>query len=241
MRVYFLTTGFLCILYYAVLVYYSGKLRSTFAVFWLLTGGVHLVIGCAPLPACVYTVLLALCAAGWVFFLLVEVCIIRSMFPGRDREADCILILGAQVRGTKITDSLRRRLERAAGYLEQHPGTKAVVSGGQGPGEEISEAEAMAEYLIRRGIFPDRIELEGKSTSTRENFRFSRKYIDARHSRVGIVTNGFHMYRAVLIAKQEGYQELCRIPATSNPVFQVNYLVREFFAVISVWIHHKKN
>ena len=80
--------------------------------------------------------------------------------------------------------------------------------------------------------------LEDKSASTRENLRFSRKYADAERDKVGIVTNDFHIYRSSLIARQEGYRNIYLIPADSNPVFQLNYLVREFFGVIQVCLFH---
>ena len=240
MKYYFLITGILCILYYLMLVYYSRKLRSTFAVFWLLAGGVHLTAGCTPLPAYVYTGLAVVCMAGWICFIGVESLIVTGMFSRRDRETDCIIILGAQVKGTKITDSLKRRLDRAALYLKKYPDTRVIVSGGQGPGEEISEADAMAAYLIRSGIDRERIIREDKSTSTIENLRYSRKYTDPEREDIGIVTNGFHMYRALLIAGQEGYRNAYKIPASSNPVFQINYLMREFFAVVHVWLKMMK-
>ena len=125
-------------------------------------------------------------------------------------------------------------------YLKKYPGTRVIVSGGQGPGEEISEADAMAAYLIRSGIDRERIIREDKSTSTIENLRYSRKYTDPEREDIGIVTNGFHMYRALLIAGQEGYRNAYKIPASSNPVFQINYLMREFFAVVHVWLKMMK-
>lgn len=232
MRYYFLITGVLLVLYYLILVWHSRKLRSTFAVFWLFTGGAHLIIGCAPFPAYMYIFLTAVCCAGWICFISVEIRIFSAMFSGCDRKVDCIIVLGAQVKGKKITDSLKRRLDRAAGYLQEYPDTRVIVSGGRGPGEEISEADAMADYLISSGISGKRISREDQSSSTRQNFRYSRKYIDSEHESVGIVTNGFHMYRAYMIAEQEGYQNIYKIPASSNPVFQLNYLMREFFAVV---------
>lgn len=237
MKYYFLITGILCILYYLMLVYYSRKLRSTFAVFWLLAGGVHLTAGCTPLPAYVYTGLAVVCMAGWICFIGVEALIVTGMFSRRDRETDCIIILGAQVKGTKITDSLKRRLDRAVRYLNAYPGAKVIVSGGRGPGEDITEADAMGDYLISRGVDERRIIREKRSTSTRENLRYSSAFTDPEHDRIGIVTNGFHMYRALLTAGQEGYKNVYKIPASSNPVFQINYMTREFFAVISVWVH----
>lgn len=232
MQIYFLITGILSILYYLVLVFYSGRLRSTFAVFWLILGGAHLVIGCAPLPVYMYPVLGILCMAGWCIFIVIEARIIKAMLSRCGRPVDYIIIPGAQVRGKRITDSLKRRLDKGLEYLRRFPDTRVIVSGGQGPGEDIPEADAMAGYLTDCGISPDRIIRENRSTSTRENFAYSRKFLDPARQSIGIVTNGFHMYRAALIAGQEGYRHIHMIPASSNPVFQINYLVREFFAVL---------
>lgn len=239
MKYYFLITGILCILYYLMLVWHSQKLRSTFAVFWLFVGGAHLVIGCAPLPVYVYTFLTAVCGVCWLCLITVEIKIFSGMYSGYDQRADCIIILGAQVKGKKITDSLKRRLDRAILYLRKFPDTKVIVSGGQGKGEDITEADAMADYLIRFGIDEKKIIREDRSVSTRENLRFSRQFTDPDQGITGIVTNGFHMYRACLIAKQEGYRNIYKIPASSNPVFQLNYLMREFFAVIHAWLKMK--
>lgn len=236
MKYYFLITGVLFLLYYLILVWHSRKLRSTFAVFWLFTGGAHLIIGCAPLPAYMYTFLAVICGAGWSFLIMVEIRIFSAMFSLHEVKVDCIIVLGAQVKGKKITDSLKRRLDRAVIYLKKYPDTRVIVSGGQGPGEEISEADAMAEYLSASGISGKRIDREDESTSTRENLRYSKKFADPEKEKIGIVTNGFHMYRALLIAGQEGYRNTYKIPASSNPVFQINYLMREFFAVVHVWL-----
>ena len=99
--------------------------------------------------------------------------------------------------------------------------------------------DAMAEYLIENGIPEEQIRREDRSTSTRENLRFSRMYADAGKDSVGIVTNDFHIYRSSVIARQEGYRNIYLIPADSNPVFQINYLAREFFGVIHVWVKGK--
>ena len=234
MRIYFCIAGAACLLYYLLLAVYSRRLRSTFAAFWLITGGIHLILGCMPLPVSAEYVLGAACLVGWMVFLAAEFRIVRAMSSSCEERLDWIIILGAQVRGTRITNSLRRRLDRGLSYLGEFPGTKVIVSGGQGPGEEITEAEAMARYLMENGIPEEQIFLEDRSTSTRENLRFSRAFTDPEHDRVGIVTNDFHIYRSGLIAGQEGYRNLYLLPADSNPVFQLNYLVREFFAVFYV-------
>ena len=63
-------------------------------------------------------------------------------------DLDYIIVLGAHVNGTKLTLALLERVRRALLYLEENPGTKAVLSGGRGDGEQISEAEAMYRYLM---------------------------------------------------------------------------------------------
>lgn len=134
MKEYFWILGSLCVLYYLILVIYSRRLRSTFAVFWLLTGGAHLFFGCVPLPAYVESVFGWICLGLWILFLTVEIKICLGMFSKPERGAQWIIILGAQVRGRKITDSLKRRLDAAIHYLEENERTMVVVSGRQGAG-----------------------------------------------------------------------------------------------------------
>lgn len=240
MKYYFLIMGILCLTYYMVLAFYSRRLKSTFAAFWLINGGMHLLLGCMPLSVYMYAVLGFFVLACWILFLAVEYRIVSAMKYRSETEPDWIIVLGAQVRGTRVTESLRRRLDKALEYAEKFPQMKLIVSGGQGPGEEISEADAMAQYLAEKGVDRERICCEDRSASTRENLRYSRKYLDADHDRIGIVTNDFHIYRASVIARQEGYKSLIPIPASSNPVFQLNYLVREFFGVIDTWMQKGK-
>ena len=167
---------------------------------------------------------------------VVEMRILLGMRP--DREADCpfIIVLGAHIQGTKVTGSLSRRLEAAVTYLESHPGTAVIVSGGMGKGEAITEAGAMEAYLRARGISPERILKEDRSTSTRENFAFSSAFIPDKTEPVGVVTNNFHMYRAKEYARRTGYKNPRAIPASSSAVLFLNYAVREFFAVWKMWI-----
>ena len=240
MRNYFWTLGIFCVLYYLILAIYSRRLRSTFAVFWLLTGGAHLFLGCVPFPAYVKILLGWICFGLWSIFLVMEIQICKGMYSKAEDGAQWIIVLGAQVRGKKITDSLRRRLDTVVCYLKKNKETKVIVSGGQGAGEEITEAEAMAEYLIKQGISKDRIRMEDQSTSTRENLRFSRKFLKADQETVGIVTNNFHSYRSKLLAKEEGYDHVFSLSASSNYVFQLNYLVREFFAVMAMKLRKSK-
>ncbi|WP_370458110.1 YdcF family protein [Bacillus sp. BPN334] len=89
-------------------------------------------------------------------------------------DADYIIVLGSKVNGTKPSYSLQYRIDKAAEYLQSHEKTIAIVSGGKGKGEDISEALAMKNGLMKLKIAEDRIIMEDKSTSTDENIKLSK-------------------------------------------------------------------
>lgn len=107
----------------------------------------------------------------WMIFFCVEVLILCAMISVAPKNMKYIIILGAQIRGKRVTEALKRRLDRGIRYLNENPETIVIVSGGRGKGEDITEAEAMAEYLENCGIDANRICLEEKSTSTYENLK----------------------------------------------------------------------
>ncbi len=236
MKLYFLLTGCICLFYYIIMWIYSKKWNSTFVLFWPDVGGVHLILYFLVLPKTPGIVLNVLIFCGWVLFVIVEAQIIMAMYKTAGKHCAYLIILGAQVRGTRITSSLRHRLDAALVYLQENQETQVIVSGGQGKGEEISEAEAMAGYLMEHGIEKERIRLENTSTTTWENLKFSAVIIGDLTKPVAVVTNNFHLYRALKIGRRAGYQNLQGIAARSNSLFQVNYMVREFFAVLKFWI-----
>lgn len=120
--------------------------------------------------------------------------------------ADTVIVLGCKVNGTKPSKYLYDRCRAAADYLKQNENSVAVLSGGQGPDEGISEAQCMKNTLIEMGIDEDRLFLEDKSTNTEENIRFSNSVIEKNGLKkdVLIVTNEFHQYRAKLICDKYG-------------------------------------
>ena len=172
--------------------------------------------------------------AGWGLFAWIESLILCTAKKACDfsGEAAYVIILGAQVRGSQITKSLKQRLDRAYEYLTEHPEAIAIVSGGQGKDEAVTEAFAMAEYLKSLGIAEERILKEEQSETTWENLKFSAGLIGSLEQKTAVVTNDFHLYRALLIGWQIGYRDLNGIAATSDPVLKLKYLVREFAAVL---------
>ena len=155
--------------------------------------------------------------------------------------ADAVIVLGAGVNGETPSLTLQTRINAAAEYLTEHPGVPAVLSGGQGDGERISEAEAMRRGLIACGISEERLFLEDNSTSTAENVRFSREILvehgfDLDGETVAVVTNDFHIVRAKWLAQQEGFDAI-GIPA-ELPWWWLtaNYYIREAFALVKTLV-----
>lgn len=160
---------------------------------------------------------------------------IRAAHAGDGAQpADALIVLGAAVHGDRVTWVLSNRLDAAAEYLTLHPETTCIVSGGQGDGETVTEASAMKRYLVeRKGIDESRILTEEASTSTIENFRFSKAIIDGTlgaDATVAFVTTGFHVYRAGRVARAEG------VAAYGVPAGDVWYLALNNFMRESVGI-----
>ena len=178
--------------------------------------------------------LTALLALGFVVLSITGGTIARSAEGSDHPEADYLIVLGCQVQGTVPSRMLRQRINAAAEYLNTYPRAKGIVSGGQGPGEGISEAACMYEYLTAAGIDPERILLEDQATSTMENLRYSRMLMEP-DSTAAIVSNEFHLYRAGEMAAQLGL-DAALVPAdTEFPILLASYSLREIFAV---WKFH---
>ncbi len=181
-----------------------------------------------------YRVIKLLFALGVMVFVGIEGWIIWTGFNSVPTEQnDFIIVLGARVKGEAPSLILQYRLNSAYEYLEENPHTVAILSGGQGPNEGISEAEAMRRYLVDKGIAEERLILEDKSTSTEENLKYSFEIIEGmkEESTVSIVTNRFHVLRGQLIAADLG-KKVGGIGAKDYVYLIPNYYLREFFAVI---------
>lgn len=133
-----------------------------------------------------------------------------SVYGGLDNtsdEADALVVLGCGVRGDRVSVGLARRLDKALAYYNEHPDVLIVVSGGQGPQEQITEAEAMRRYLAAAGVPNGKIVKEEKATSTLENLQFSDALLRERFPNgysAALVTSSFHVFRAERIARKLG-------------------------------------
>lgn len=127
---------------------------------------------------------------------------IYSFMNNEVRKSDGILVLGCRVRGETPSVSLKRRMETALDLYNNGYGKKLILSGGQGKGEDISEAEAMKRFFISKGIIESDLLIEDKSTSTYENFNYSKDIMDKNNIKsVVVVSNGYHLKRASKVAE----------------------------------------
>lgn len=146
--------------------------------------------------------------AGYALILFIMVPMMwREGYQKPDPGADAIIVLGCGVRGERVSLTLARRLDAALAYAQANPGTLVVLSGGQGQGEDITEAEAMHRYLTARGLPESRMRMEANSNSTYTNLLNSKRIIDGEFgagAKVLFVTTRFHVLRAELVARALG-------------------------------------
>ncbi|SEF45889.1 YdcF family protein [Paenibacillus sp. UNC499MF] len=151
---------------------------------------------------------------------------------------DTVVILGSGLKGYELSLTLQQRLDAALPYVSGKKDVSVVVSGGQGPGENVPEAVAMRDYLVKKGIAENRIFLESRSTSTSENLRFTKAVLKEKgvtDRKILIVTSDYHMYRAKLLAKREGYEAYGLSSPSPAHLKPVN-MIREYFAMIKTWV-----
>ena len=180
-------------------------------------------------------------AAGTALLIGIECAVL--FYGEKDNSAlpvDAVIVLGAGVNGERPSLVLQSRIDAAMDYLNRHPGIPAVLSGGQGPGEDITEAEAMLRGLElhpkRSAGLPLVLLKEEASTNTAENFAFSKALLEAYGLDTGtaviaVVSSDFHCFRARMIARRLGL-ETVSVPAELPWWLTGNYYLREAFAVV---------
>lgn len=184
----------------------------------------------------VRTVFTSLLCLGLAVCAVTETLILRASFCEPAAKCQYIVVLGAKVNGTSPSLSLSDRINAACTYLKENPDTIAILSGGQGNDEDISEAQCMFQQLTKRGIAEDRLWLEDKATSTWENIKFSLDIIEeksgTRPAAIGLLSSEYHLFRASLFAKDGGVEAIGIPAATSWVSLRINYFARE---VAGVW------
>lgn len=223
------------LIYYGIIVAYAG-FKASFSPFWLLLASgsfflSFLVPAFSNLPKAIQYPLLIIILLVSLLFVAVEGMVIYEAGKPPVQKAQYMIILGARVKGSVPSKTLNERILAATQYLLENKETIVIVSGGQGPGEDITEAEAMGRALLSNGIDKNRIIYEDQSVNTVENIKFSKDKIPDHSAKVVISTSDFHMYRGIHIAKKQGLNNVSGCPSKPDRILTLNYYIREFFAL----------
>lgn len=252
----------LCLIYYGILIIYSGAATS-FILFWpvcavcllMLAGAIHFRRRHPEaVPVWLSVAVTTVLAAAVAVFVAVELCIAAAALFSTKQAMDYVIVLGAKADKTQPSRSLKKRLNKALEYAENNPNTILVLSGGRGSDESVSEAQVMYDYLRFNGVPGDQLLMEPRSRNTKENIAFSKEVIE-RHElwkaavlrgsqedchykreedpvKIGIITSDFHLLRAEGIARKQGIRDIQGIAAPGDPVMALHLWVRECFAVL---------
>ena len=173
---------------------------------------------------------------GSVIFAAFMVYTVLLTFIPHRRDFDCVIIHGAGLlKGNRISKLLADRIDKAIEVYHKDPTPPVIIpSGGRGSDEDLSEAEAMEQYLLEHGIPQSRIIREDRSATTRENLIFSKRIIDGLDGSgyYALVTSNYHVYRALSICREIGL-ECTGIGAHVASYYWPSAVIREFAAIMS--------
>ncbi len=231
--------GILFFAYFVCIAFFVGH-GTNFYFIWFFLGMASILFGVllkrgyweALIPPTIRKLFLIAFCFGMIVFVIVEGCIISGFSQKGKAGADYVIVLGAQMKKNGPSKALQYRLDEAIRYLNENPEAKVIVSGGKGNDEPISEAQGMCDYLVDAGVDKSKIIKEDQSRNTVQNLKFSSEYLNKEIDSVAVVSNNFHIFRAVNIARKAGYQDVCGIAAKGEPFLQWNNMMREFFGVM---------
>ncbi len=242
-----------CSILYGITIW-AAQSGTAFFMIWFVVAALFAIIGFAFYLGWIYVIKDFLPrqvrASVVVIFLLllglfvsVEGVIFSHFDDHTEENLDYLIVLGAKVDEHGPALSLRYRLDAASSYLEEHPYTVCILSGGKGMNEPEAEAVVMKEYLMNKGIEDSRMIVENQSLNTIGNIKNSWHLIETRglvsgpqwkkeECKTGIVTNNFHLYRATQIGKKQMKGKIYGIAAPTPRGYLTNNMVREFFGVV---------
>ena len=206
---------------------FTERIHSAVRSGWSHTGG-----------RIILSVIGILAALGILYCLIISILMFRAAARNPKETPQAMIVLGCKVNGSTPSLMLSRRIQAAYDAMQTYPDITAVVSGGQGHDETISEAQCMADGLIHLGIPSDRIIQEDQSASTSENLRFSRIILEDIGIRgpVLIVTDAYHQFRAQLLADHEQLHETAAATPYTSWYLLPTFWVREWFGIAHAFV-----
>ena len=269
MTFYFGALTALCAAYWVLLLMYSGFLVQQHWI-WLFLAAFYLLNAAAAwgyrrglrmTPLWLVTALHTTAFAGMAVMITAGILVASGMTREEVRNPEFCIVLGASVKEDgSLSPSLKRRLDEAIRFSDRNPATRFVLSGGKGPKEPVTEAEAMGSYLVYNGVPEDRLLLEIQSKNTYENILYSDALIsrvlaeekkgrsraakkapegssfiqaEGLPVRVAILSADYHLFRALHLAEKMTGGEYCGIASKSDPVMFAHFVTRECIAIVN--------
>lgn len=166
-------------------------------------------------------VLLGLILAGVLAFAVLLGVVLSGAHSSVSGDPQVMIVLGCQVKPWGPSVLLQDRLDTALAYLQDHPDMTVVACGGQGADEPESEARAIADYLTENGVSKRNILLDEDSHNTHQNLENAAKLLsendlDPAQTQVVVVSNGFHLTRARMLAQRCGFDEVSTLAAPES-------------------------
>jgi len=167
-------------------------------------------------------------------FLIVQGLILSAGLLTPPPETAYVLVPGAGIIRKEPSFTLARRLDQAAEFLQAHPDSRVILTGGLAEGQLASEAQVMAWYLEGLGIDNQRMIKEEQASNTLENIVYSQRLVEKRDheqlDQILIITSDYHLLRAQMLARRAGLTAY-GVRAPSPPGLYQEYAIREFFAL----------
>lgn len=229
----YLVFGAACVAYYFVIGFYS-RFGLSIQWIWLALGAMLIAAGLltrAGLPRWLRYAWRGLVCAGLAMVLGLECLVVSGMSATAPPGLDYLVVLGAMVYDDGPSPALTRRVNAVMACLDEHPDAIIIASGGQGKNEPISEAQCIKDELVKRGVDPGRILLEERSSDTRENIAFSKALMDRTDAAVGIVTNNYHVWRAMRLCRRAGLTDAHGIASEYTGPTLFHYMIREAVSI----------
>lgn len=189
----------------------------------------------------VWQAFLALVLLGIVVFAVLLGQVLSGARDDVTGDPQVMIVLGCKLEDWGPSWMLQDRLDKALDYLKDHPDLTVVVSGGQGNNEPKAEAQGMADYLAEHGIPRENMILETMSHNTWQNLSFSARHLEEAgydiKDGVMIVSNGFHLTRARMLARRLGFEQVSVLAAPSSHVpSRLKMYIREPIALVKSFV-----
>lgn len=180
--------------------------------------------------------LIVVVSSGIGIWLLTSKWLEDGLEPKADGTNEYAIVLGAKVKKGNIPSfALQYRLDAALAYAQKYDHVKLVLSGGQGPDEDIEEAIVMRDFLLENGIDENRLLIEDKATSTYENLLFSQEILPSYINSVTLITSDYHLQRAKVLASKIGWESDV-VAAKTPKVVELKVRMRERLALLKAYI-----